>query len=174
MICILHKEKYINKKDSTRRMDIENIIAFYRRHNRDLRISVNGDSMFPILKNREKVRIRFYQKKPKVGDIILFFAKGEYVIHRIVSQFSNEQYVTKGDANLILDDELIERSQIVGYVDIKRKSIFLIFLASRLSFLQGKYFCFMLKKKNMALTRIVCARIQKAYQWILKRVEIPL
>lgn len=157
-------------------MNIKHFISFYQKYGKTLLITVNGDSMTPSLRKEDKIYIRFDRRKPHIGDIVLFWAKGEYILHRIVNLLPNGLYITKGDANFILDDTLIKEEHIVGFADVNRKSPLFVSWAARLSYLQGKVFCHAQRKNNKMwkkLVLIVCVNFQHGYQWILNRAEIP-
>lgn len=58
-------------------------------------VSVRGDSMLPLLKDGDKVRItaeKYYQ----LGDILLFVAYNRLNLHRLVA-FDDNVFVLKGD-----------------------------------------------------------------------------
>lgn len=157
-------------------MNIKHFISFYQKYGKTLWITVNGDSMTPSLRKEDKIYIRFDRRKPHIGDIVLFWSKGEYILHRVVNLLPNGLYITKGDANFILDDTLIKEEHIVGFADVNWKSPLFVSCAARLSYLQGKVFGYALKKSNKIrnkLAHIVCVYLQHSYQWILNRAEIP-
>ncbi len=158
-------------------MDIHQYVCVYQRRGRKLWITINGESMSPIMKNGEKVHIQFEQRTPRLGDIILFYAKNRYVIHRVVKLLNNHLFITKGDANYMLDDVFISQESIVGFVDMECKAYLFISWATRLSYWQGKLFCHVLNKRNnkwMKSTINFCTHCQHLYQYILQHCQIIL
>ncbi|MDD4543113.1 MAG: S26 family signal peptidase [Clostridia bacterium] len=58
-------------------------------------VSVRGDSMLPVLKDGDKVRI-LAEKYYQLGDILLFVSYNRLNLHRLVA-FDNNVFVLKGD-----------------------------------------------------------------------------
>ena len=50
----------------------------------------------------------------KKGDIILFYSRGSTVIHRIIGQTKEKEFITKGDANSSEDIDPVAKTRIVG------------------------------------------------------------
>lgn len=84
-------------------------------------ISVASDSMNPIIKRGDAVIVHKYKdsREVKKGDIIAFSNKlGINVVHRI-NTINDEKYITKGDANNTIDDEVLNYSSIRGKVILR-------------------------------------------------------
>lgn len=65
-------------------------------------IKLRGTSMLPVLKMGDLVRIEKVMNGFKIGDIVLFYANGEFILHRIVYIYG-DYIITKGDHNQYLD-----------------------------------------------------------------------
>ena len=82
-------------------------------HKGELWLEVKGISMFPTLKNGEKVRIvakETYQE----GEIVMFCYKDKFLVHRIVKIFKDSCFC-KGDNTISL--ERITTRDIIGKVE---------------------------------------------------------
>jgi signal peptidase I len=82
-------------------------------------ITTCGDSMYPIIPRGSKVYIKSGSEGIKKGDIVVFGAEGNLLIHRVVKIFienSSVYYQTKGD-NVFYLDPVISKSNIMGSVE---------------------------------------------------------
>jgi signal peptidase I len=70
--------------------------------------------MWPFLKEGDFVSWS-PENNYQIGDVIIFRDKSEFIIHRIV-KIENDQFITKGDRSLFLDDLPITRSQVLGKI----------------------------------------------------------
>ncbi len=55
---------------------------------------LQGDSMWPTLKDGQRIQCIFLEKDPELGDIIFFKENDEYIIHRVINL---SPLITKGD-----------------------------------------------------------------------------
>lgn len=53
--------------------------------------------MLPTISDGEKVLIRRCEKEPKEGDIVLYIAKNELKLHRIIGTSGKGFFIVKGD-----------------------------------------------------------------------------
>ena len=158
-------------------MDIYKYIKFYQKNGKGLWLTVNGKSMAPFFKDGEKVFVRFEHIKPNLGEIILFFAKEEYVLHRVVKLMSNGFCITKGDANFMPDEVPVNEEGIIGFVDMKSKFTLIISFAAALSYWQAKLFRYEHKTNNNHLgkgARILCSYCRRIYQNIFQHLQMPM
>ena len=76
---------------------------------------VKSGSMEPKIQTGSVAFIDESDKDVAVGDIITYeLSNGECVIHRIIEETENGQFVTKGDANDTADQNYLSSEQIVG------------------------------------------------------------
>lgn len=76
---------------------------------------VKSGSMEPKIQTGSVAFIDESDKDVAVGDIITYkLSNGECVIHRIIEETENGQFVTKGDANDTADQNYVSSEQIVG------------------------------------------------------------
>ncbi len=80
-------------------------------NNKEFSMYTQGNSMFPTIKENEKVDI-IKAEKLSVGDIVLFEMGNNLVLHRIV-EIREPFYVTQGD-NHLYSDYYINKNQIIG------------------------------------------------------------
>lgn len=95
-----------------------NVLSLFNIHLFGLRIyQVKTGSMQPNINVGDMVLVRksFNYKK---GDIITYKNKNEFITHRIVG-YSNDRYVTKGDANNTNDIYPVKKKDVVGKVIYK-------------------------------------------------------
>ncbi|NLG27074.1 MAG: hypothetical protein GX557_04135 [Chloroflexi bacterium] len=63
-------------------------------------VAVEGDSMWPILRAGDRVRVAHGGPAPRPGDIVVFRAGGQLVVHRLVGSRvadGTTLYITRGD-----------------------------------------------------------------------------
>ena len=76
---------------------------------------LEGNSMFPIIKNSDKITIAYVPYlNLKSGDIILFEKENKLILHRIIKK-NKSSVITKGDNMVFLDKE-INKKDILGKV----------------------------------------------------------
>lgn len=80
------------------------MIKEFIRSNGELVISVEGSSMNPTVLDGEKVVISCYNYKPMVGDVVLYKAKGELKLHRIVDEKVSDVFSIKGDGEDYIEE----------------------------------------------------------------------
>lgn len=84
----------------------------------ELQLTVHGDSMLPLLKDGDTIKIEKYNEY-KVGDVVAYFVKVDnelkIVIHRIVLK-RKEYLLTKGDNNNFIDKIKVKNDLILGVV----------------------------------------------------------
>lgn len=80
-------------------------------------ITARGISMFPTLKSGQKLQV--YKKKPRTGDIIVFFNKQKLICHRYINVLGKEW--TRGDNNYSFDEFPIKKY--VGVVKLKENRL---------------------------------------------------
>lgn len=83
-------------------------------YDRASNITVKGNSMFPLIKSGEKVRL-VEKKDYRIGDIVVFYYSEteKLVVHRVVLKYGGNLYC-KGDNSFAL--EKISESDIIGCV----------------------------------------------------------
>ena len=85
------------------------------------KITVEGNSMEPTLYENDVVKIvvaNFFE----INDVILFYTKGKYVLHRVLDIFGNF-VVTKGDNNNFAD-HAITKADVLGKLFVNEKNVF--------------------------------------------------
>lgn len=108
-------------------------------------IIISGDSMYPFLKNGEKVKVQTVESSSLViGDIIVYKKFEDHLTaHRVVEIMNLSErrtcFVTKGDNNPNKDDYIVHPHQIIGRVVKENKSEWnterkLVLLLARLTF----------------------------------------
>ena len=84
----------------------------------ELQLTVYGDSMLPILKDGDTVKVQKCNEY-KIGDIVAYFIivdnKLKIVIHRIVLK-RKEYLLTKGDNNNFIDNIKVRNCFVLGVV----------------------------------------------------------
>jgi signal peptidase I len=70
--------------------------------------------MWPFLKEGDLVSLT-QTNDYYIGDVVLFRDQKEFIIHRIV-KIENNQFFTKGDRSLFLDDLPLNKNQILGRI----------------------------------------------------------
>lgn len=121
-------------------IDFGKMLLFFKKYNKKLVITVNGNSMYPSLKEGDKVQIDFEREIHKMGDIILFESKGGYILHRIVKCFDDNTYITKGDNNYLVDEVIVSINMIVGSIDTTMNKTWKIFTGAKMSYIQSIIF----------------------------------
>lgn len=81
------------------------------------RLTVSGNSMFPIIQDGEKIEILPKQKTYEKGDIVVFYYKSNIIVHRILI-VDNKRYYCKGDNSFRLED--VSPDFIIGKVNIEK------------------------------------------------------
>jgi signal peptidase len=71
-----------------------------------------GDSMTPTIQSNS-FNVLWKQDAYAVGDIIAFKTQLHHVLHRIV-EVRPDGYVTKGDANEVVDPWLVPKQDVIG------------------------------------------------------------
>ena len=89
--------------------------------NGELVVAVDGESMYPFIKNGDHVRIKRL-KEMSIGKIVLFytsdiFGNVKLVLHRIV-KIENEKIWTKGDNNKRTDEYVYAENILGEFVEI--------------------------------------------------------
>lgn len=91
------------------------IIRLQLDHGGKATLTVTGNSMYPMLKNRRDSVILIPPADPQKGDVVLFQRiGGAYILHRIIA-VTTEGYICCGDNQAIREPVL--REQIVAVVD---------------------------------------------------------
>jgi len=81
-------------------------------------IPVTGQSMWPTLRDGDRVWIAHGLKRVRLGDVIVYRRKGRLIVHRVVLMHAaptNRHLFTRGD-NSQHTDARVERSQVIGQV----------------------------------------------------------
>lgn len=93
------------------------LLQLYKKANVDLKVTVNGNSMYPLVRDGDKVGITPVETY-EIGDIVVYKNKA-IVMHRLVDirviLHGKNIYIAKGDNNLMRDPPLMERC-IIGKV----------------------------------------------------------
>lgn len=79
---------------------------------------VTSGSMEPTF-GKGSIIMAKVQEGYRANDVITFSRNGKYITHRIVGEVSVgsvKYFITKGDANLTEDFDLVSREQIVGRI----------------------------------------------------------
>lgn len=89
-------------------------------------LSVNGDSMTPLLQQGDQVLVEFNPEHLRLGEIVLVQRKTELVTHRLLeisySSDGESAFLTKGD-NRVNTDPVINKAHLIGKViAVKRNS----------------------------------------------------
>lgn len=87
---------------------------------KSIRVRADGNSMHPSIKSGSIIFIEPYEAgtKPRQGEIIAWKRDSGFVVHRLVSVYSQKMqkhYVTRGDSSAAEDDPVLIE-QIVGKV----------------------------------------------------------
>lgn len=84
----------------------------------ELQLTVHGDSMLPLLKDGDTIKIEKCNAY-KIGDVVAYFVKVDnelkIVIHRIVLK-RKEYMLTKGDNNNFIDKIKVKNDLVLGVV----------------------------------------------------------
>lgn len=104
---------------------------------------VNGDCMYPFIRNGESVSVFSYSdKEPMVGDIVLILINKDMYVHRLL-KIKNSGVIAKGDMNVKLDDP-VPIDNIAGFIrryqSYNNRNKRLIRKLVRLSYKAGIYF----------------------------------
>lgn len=73
---------------------------------------ISSGSMMPYLKVNDLIIIK-KQSKYNINDVITYKDNNSYVTHRII-EIKKGKYVLKGDANNTIDENLVEKKNIIG------------------------------------------------------------
>ena len=118
------------------------IVGYHKLIKKTNLVSFNNYYIFQIVSgsmetdyHRGDIIVAKEQSNYKVGDVITYEYKGSYITHR-VHDIKDEKIITKGDANVSLDDE-INKEDILGKVICKltilglliKHKFFIIFVA---------------------------------------------
>ncbi|MCI8791083.1 MAG: signal peptidase I [Lachnospiraceae bacterium] len=83
-------------------------------------VPISTDSMSPIIKREDKVKICMLKRPPEIGEIIAYHKFNNHItVHRIYNKVRSghrELYITKGDNNIKNDPYLISIESIIGVV----------------------------------------------------------
>jgi len=89
-----------------------------------IEISLTGYSMYPTIRNGDKIKIYKYNyDNVKPGDIIAFLHKNadHLIVHRVIKLEevkTRKILVTKGDNNEYVDPKVIREENFIGIVNI--------------------------------------------------------
>ncbi|MBD5483202.1 MAG: hypothetical protein HDR15_11890 [Lachnospiraceae bacterium] len=120
-------------------MDIQKMVSAYQTMEKVLQITVNGDSMRPALNSGDKLWIHFARRRPRLGEIVLFYTGSGYVVHRVVKRLKSGRLVTKGDGNYMWDGTLIREDDVAGFAETECRSRVLAVCVAHLSYWEGKW-----------------------------------
>jgi signal peptidase I len=98
----------------------------------ELRVfTVISGSMMPELKPGNVILV-FRDSRYRLNDIVTYSLGTQFVTHRIV--YIGDYYLTKGDANILIDPQHVSKSQIIGKVifSMPRVGVFLLILVPAL------------------------------------------
>lgn len=117
------------------------LLLFYIGLNFKFLIITSG-SMNPAVPTGSLVVVLNKDDSYKTGDIVSFKVENMIITHRIVEKKSNQEFVTKGDANLTKDFSYVSEKEIMGKVIlsipyigyivlfVKRCTIFILLLCA--------------------------------------------
>ncbi len=157
-------------------MDIQKMVAAYQTMGKTLRITVNGDSMRPIMNSGDKLWIYFAKRTPRLGEIVLFSTKDGYVIHRVVKCLKSGGLITKGDGNYMWDSIVVSEADVVGFAETQCRSHILMMFASHLSYCEGKWNDLAYHgRRCMRRPRLMLGSFFRfVYQQMLKCIQSPI
>ena len=98
--------------------------------------TILSGSMEPVLQIGDIVLVDTKDQDIKSDDIIAFTAGNQVVIHRVVEADTQDEYVTKGDANDEVDFDPVQKEEIIGTAKtrLRRWKWIWIFFHSNLRF----------------------------------------
>jgi signal peptidase I len=121
---------------------------------RSVGIKAKGLSMFPVISQKQEVRISSYPfEKLKIGQIIAFQRKTHIVVHRVIQieKTRQNELTCQGDANWY-KDEPVNIQNYIGLVDLNGKNE------------QQSVFAYVLYKPLISFFRIARSVASKAKQ----------
>ena len=80
-------------------------------------ITVQGDSMSPVINHNQKILINRNRDNLSVGDIILYENRGHLTLHRIIEKRMTPEgffFRTKGDHNTDPDNYEVHYRHVIG------------------------------------------------------------
>jgi signal peptidase I len=113
----------------------------------DIEIMVKGQSMFPMIREGDKVRLgKINHKKDfNIGRIVMFMKDNTFIAHRIVRRYKieNKQYIiTKGDNNIFFDEPVL-LSSVIGIIkEIKRNNKVIYFFDNKFDKMRDKFYAY--------------------------------
>ena len=80
--------------------------------------TISSGSMEPALEVGDAVVVSNNTNQIEEGDIIIFESDTSDipVCHRVVTEFPDDHFVTKGDANEVMDNDIVHRDDVIGEV----------------------------------------------------------
>lgn len=153
-------------------MDIQKMVSAYQTMEKVLQITVNGDSMRPALNSGDKLWIHFVKRRPRLGEIVLFYTGSGYVVHRVVKRLKSGRLVTKGDGNYMWDSTLIRENDVVGFAETECRSRVLAVCVAHLSYWEGKWnaLAYNVGGRMRRPILMLSALFRHLYQQILKHI----
>ena len=91
------------------------IAKLWKRSGRELVTRFTGASMEPSIHDGAEVKLLCVDDV-KVGDVVAYVYGDRVVVHRLVAQWG-DRFVARGDANVLPDPTLLERTDVIGKVD---------------------------------------------------------
>lgn len=91
-----------------------------------IRLTVNGNSMWPFLRHGQKISVRKLIRKDdiRIGDVVVIQVRNFFLVHRVLLKKKSRngkglEYFTKGDRRLV-GDGWSEGENIVGLVQARQ------------------------------------------------------
>ncbi|MBR1514971.1 MAG: S24/S26 family peptidase [Bacteroidales bacterium] len=93
---------------------VSNEMVQYLREGKTIQLAPQGNSMLPFIRGgQDKVLVR-HEDKIKVGDIVLAFYRGKWILHRVYDK-DTRRITLMGDGN-VRGVELVQEADIYGTV----------------------------------------------------------
>ncbi len=95
---------------------IKKAIELIRKKNngKTIKVKTKGKSMYPLVPEKAVIEVEISDKKLNQGDIIMYYLKNRFLIHRIIKE-KEGKLIVKGDNNFGFDP-LLEKEMILGKV----------------------------------------------------------
>ena len=119
---VLLSEGKIESRSLKEEMNVKEFFIAMLKDGQKLEVEALSDSMSPKIKLGDKLIIKKVAfKKLKKGDIIAFEFDSltHFIVHRIVGKMLDKgkiSFITKGDANYVIDSWLVDKSNYVGRI----------------------------------------------------------
>jgi hypothetical protein len=96
------------------------LIEHYREQEAVEWIKAVGTSMLPAVREGDVLLVDFRARRPRLGQVVLFWGSGQFVSHRVVGHRPDGTLVTKGD-NAQRSDPPLRPEEALGVVSAVRR-----------------------------------------------------